>query len=525
MQHFDILWALLGIGVLNVLLVLCLLFRKSHQQIHQHLQELEENLAQSQLAFRQELQQLVLATSRQDRDELNQTMLRLQQLISAYQTESFQSQRLGFESLFNQLSTAQTQLGHTLTEQFNQTVEMNARRMQEMRTTIDEQLSQVRRAAESATQQQLQQQESMRAQLAQHQLDVANLLTQQLTALNEGNTRRMSEIRVALDTQLQETRHVLTHHLQQLQSSNELKLEEMRKTVDEKLHDTLEKRVSESFKQVAERLELVHRGLGEMQKLAQGVGDLKHLLSNVKARGVFGEVQLEQILEQVFTPEQFSKQVQVNPHQKDMVDFAIALPGKNSDQQVCWLPIDAKFPTEDYERLLHAQQNADVLGVETAAKALEQYIKKEAKNISEKYISPPYTTDFAILFLPTEGLYAEVLRRQGLIEYLQRNHHIVVAGPTTILALLNSLQMGFRTLALEKRSAEVWRVLGAVKTEFGKFGTVLTKMRSQLETVSNTIDSAQTRTRMMNRALKQVESLPEDKVAQLLPEEDDTTEQ
>lgn len=524
MQHFDILWALLGVGVLNIMLMLCLLFRKSHQQTHQRLQELQESLLQSQLLFRQELQQLVLTTSRHDRDELNQNMLRLQQLINTYQSEAFQSQRLGFEGLFKQLSGAQTQLGNTLTEQFNQTVEMNARRMQEMRTTLDEQLTLVRQAAEVATQQQLQQQDSMRKQLAQHQLEVANLLTQQLTALNEGNTRRMNEIRVALDTQLQETRQVLTHHLQQLQSSNEIKLEEMRKTVDEKLHDTLEKRVGESFKQVAERLELVHRGLGEMQKLAQGVGDLKHLLSNVKVRGVFGEVQLEQILEQVFTPEQFSKQVQVNPHQKDMVDFAVALPGKNNDQQVCWLPIDAKFPTEDYERLLYAQQNADAVGVEIAAKALEQYIKKEAKSISEKYITPPYTTDFAIIFLPTEGLYAEVLRRQGLIEYLQRNHRIVIAGPTTILALLNSLQMGFKTLALEKRSAEVWRILGAVKTEFGKFGTILTKMRSQLETVSNTIDSAQTRTRMMNRALKEVESLPEDKVAQLLPAEEDDTD-
>jgi DNA recombination protein RmuC len=331
-------------------------------------------------------------------------------------------------------------------------------------------------------------------------------LTQQLQQITDGNAMRMREVRDTLDVQLA-----------QLQMTNAAKLDEMRQTVDEKLQSTLQTRLGESFKQVADRLEQVHKGLGEMQTLAQGVGDLKHLLTNVKTRGIFGEAQLGALLEQIFSPEQYAAQIATIPGSKNVVDYAVRLPGKSDDGVPLWLPIDAKFPNEDYERLLDAQERADVLGVEVAAKALEQRIKLEAKSISDKYVQPPYTTDFAILFLPSEGLYAEVLRRPGLMDSLQRDYRVTLAGPTTLLAMLNSLQMGFRTLALEKRSSEVWQVLGAVKTEFGKFGDVMTKIRAQTQTVLTTLDQAQTRTNVMNRALKQVEGLSEPQTQALLP--------
>jgi DNA recombination protein RmuC len=331
-------------------------------------------------------------------------------------------------------------------------------------------------------------------------------LTQQLQQITDGNALRMREVRDTLDVQLA-----------QLQKTNTAKLDEMRQTVDEKLQSTLQTRLGESFKQVADRLEQVHKGLGEMQTLAQGVGDLKHLLSNVKNRGTYGEAQLGALLEQVFVLEQYAAQISTIPGSNNMVDYAIRLPGKSEDGTPIWLPIDSKFPTEDYERLLDAQEKADALAVEVAAKALESQIRKEAKSIAEKYISPPYTTDFAILFLPSESLYAEVLRRPGLMDSLQREHRVTLAGPTTLLAMLNSLQMGFRTLALEQRSSEVWQVLGAVKTEFGKFGDVLTRIRAQTQTVLTTLDQAQTRTNVMNRALKKVEALPEAQTQDLLP--------
>ena len=343
-------------------------------------------------------------------------------------------------------------------------------------------------------------------QLVQLPGTLGDTLTRQLQDLSEANARRLAEVRATLETQLT-----------QLQQTNAAKLDEMRATVDEKLHATLEQRLGESFKQVAERLEQVHKGLGEMQTLAQGVGDLKHLLSNVKTRGMFGEAQLGALLEQVFSPDQYATQVATRPGSRNMVDFAVRLPGRNDDGAPCWLPIDAKFPNEDYERLLDAQQRADAEGVELAARGLEQRIRLEAKSMAEKYLEPPHTTDFAILFLPTEGLYAEVLRRPGLMEALQREHRVTLTGPTTLMAMLNALQMGFRTLALEKRSSEVWQVLGAVKTEFGKFGDVLARVKSQTQTVLNTLDAAETRSRAMGRALKTVEALPQDRAQSLLP--------
>jgi DNA recombination protein RmuC len=350
-------------------------------------------------------------------------------------------------------------------------------------------------------------------QLALLQKTLADTLTNQLSGLSESNARRMNEVRETLEKQLA-----------QLQTSNAAKLDEMRATVDEKLQTTLHARLGESFKQVADRLEQVHKGLGEMQTLAQGVGDLKHLLTNVKTRGIFGEAQLAALLEQVFVPDQYAAQIATRPGSKNVVDFAIKLPGKSLDGQPLWLPIDAKFPNEDYERLLDAQGRADVAGAEAAGKGLEARIRLEAKSIAEKYVESPYTTDFAILFLPTEGLYAEVLRRPGLMEALQREHRITLAGPTTLLAMLSSLQMGFRTLALEKRSSEVWQVLGAVKTEFGKFGDVLAKVKTQTEGVLNTLGQAETRSRAMGRVLRQVDALPDAQAQALLPQDSGTAD-
>ncbi|HEY0819330.1 MAG TPA: DNA recombination protein RmuC [Rhizobacter sp.] len=344
--------------------------------------------------------------------------------------------------------------------------------------------------------------DSFRVQLAAMQQAVND----QLRALLEANERRLSEVRGAVE-----------QRLTALQQGNEQKLEQMRATVDEKLHATLEQRLGESFKQVAERLEQVHRGLGEMQGLARDVGSLNRVLTNVKTRGTFGETQLAGLLEQVFTPEQYATNVETVPNTNARVEFAIRLPGQRTDGVPLWLPIDCKFPREDYERLVDAQQNADAVAAEAAAKAIEARLRAEARVIREKYVAPPHTTDFGILFVPTEGLYAEALRRPGLVEALQREHRVMLAGPTTLLATLTSLQMGFRTLALEKRSVEVWEVLGAVKTEFGKFGDVLAKTKKKLDEASNQILSAERRARVMSRELRSVEALPEAKAKLVLP--------
>jgi DNA recombination protein RmuC len=343
-------------------------------------------------------------------------------------------------------------------------------------------------------------------QLTLLQKTLSDTLNNQLRDLSESNARRMAEVRTTLETQLAA-----------MQQTNAAKLEEMRRTVDEKLQTTLEARLGESFKQVAERLEQVHHGLGQMQTLAQGVGDLQRVLTNVKTRGMFGEVQLEALLEQVLTPEQYGKQVETRPRSNQRVDFAVRFPGRSADGTPVWLPIDAKFPREDYERLLDAHDRADAAGVESAGRALEVRIREEAKSICESYLAPPHTTDFAILFLPIESLYAEVLRRPGLMDKIQRDYRVTLAGPTTFLAMLNSLHMGFRTLALEQQASEVWKVLGAVKTEFEKFGDWVGKIKEQVNKAAETVDKADTRTKMMRRALKNVEALPETQAQALLP--------
>ncbi len=366
--------------------------------------------------------------------------------------------------------------------------------------------------------------DSFRTQLAAMQQAVAHSLqqatqslAQQSQAARDAQDAALKRFADAFGEQVATVRTTVEQRLQAIQADNEKKLEQMRATVDEKLHATLEQRLGESFKQVADRLEQVHKGLGEMQGLARDVGTLSRTLTNVKTRGTFGEIQLGALLDEVFTPEQYGRNVETVPNSNARVDFAIRLPGRRDDGAPLWLPIDAKFPREDYERLLDAQERADPVAVEAAARGIESQLRLEAKKIRDKYVEPPHTADFAILFVPTEGLYAEALRRPGLAESLQREFKVMLAGPTTLLATLNSLQMGFRTLALEKRSAEVWEVLGAVKTEFGKFGTVLAKVRDQTQSVIKTLDQADVRTRQMTRALKGVESLSEERTQALLP--------
>ncbi len=338
------------------------------------------------------------------------------------------------------------------------------------------------------------------------QSDQLGSIAQRIQELTASNTSGLETLRSTIDAQLKH-----------LQESNEKKLDQMRETVDEKLQSTLEKRLGESFKLVSERLEAVQHGLGEMQNLATGVGDLKRMLTNVKARGTWGEVQLSALLEQVLTPDQYGKNVNIKDGSQESVEYAIRLPGGDDDPESCvWMPIDSKFPQEDYLRLAESADAADAEGVQKATAALIRSIHNSAKEIRDKYIDPPKTTDFAIMFLPTEGLYAEVLRQPGQVEKIQQDYRVVIAGPTTLSAILNSLRVGFRTLAIEKRSSEVWKVLAAVKTEFGRFGDVLGKVKRQLKTASSTITQTEVRTRAMERKLRAVEELPAEATTEVL---------
>jgi DNA recombination protein RmuC len=418
------------------------------------------------------------------RQELSHSMATFQQTLFSQQADVARTQNEQSEAFRTRLS----ELQHALAESLSHATASWAQQAQGARTSQDLALAQ------------------MAEQQANGLHRFSGELSERLQALSAANDQRMGEVRLAVEQKLGA-----------IQLDNERKLEQMRATVDEKLHATLEQRLGESFKQVADRLEQVHKGLGEMQLLARDVGSLNRVLTNVKTRGIFGEVQLAGLLEQVFTPAQYGTNVETVPGSGARVEFAISLPGQRTDGVALWLPIDAKFPRDDYERLLEAQERADPVAVEASAKAIEQRLRAEARSIREKYVSPPHTTDFGILFVPTEGLYAEALRRPGLMESLQREHRVLLAGPTTLLALLNSLQMGFRTLALEQRSVEVWEVLGAVKTEFGKFGDVLVKTRKKLDEARNHIDMAERRTRVMAKELNAVEALPQSQVDRLLP--------
>jgi DNA recombination protein RmuC len=347
----------------------------------------------------------------------------------------------------------------------------------------------------------------------QRMMDVANMQKDQLEAmssaiwkLSDSNERKLESVRVTVEGRLQS-----------MQIDNARHLDQMRQTVDEKLQGTLEKRLGESFRQVSERLEMVHKGLGEMQTLATGVGDLKKVLTNVKTRGIWGEVQLGVLLEQVLNPDQFAINV-ATKNGGERVEFAVRLPGQGMDKdETVWLPIDAKFPLEDYHRLIEAQEKADAEGVEAAGKQLESRVKACAWDICRKYLNPPKTTDFGILFLPIEGLFAEVIRRTGLAESIQRECRVVIAGPTTLWSILSSLQMGFRTLAIQKRSSEVWKLLGAVKTEWTRYGDILDAVQKKLNQASDTIEKAKVRSRAVGRKLKDVQELPAGEAASLLP--------
>ena len=332
---------------------------------------------------------------------------------------------------------------------------------------------------------------------------------------------RQEQIRKDSETNLKEIRDIVEKRLQTLQEENSRKLEEMRKVVDEKLQETVEKRFNESFQLINERLEQVHKGLGEMQSLASGVGDLKKVLTNVKTRGNLGEIQLGAILEQILSPEQYEQNAAVRENSSERVEYVIKLPGKNNDDKSLLLPIDSKFPNEDYQRLLDSYENVTDLSLrdrEAVAKQFENSVKKSAKDIRDKYINPPVTTDFAILFVPTEGLYAEILRRTGLFETLHRDYKITVVGPANLVAFLSSLQMGFKTLAIEKRSSEVWEVLGAVKTQFSSFGDILDKTKKKLQQATNVLDQAGIRSRAIERKLRTVQELPQEQTIELLGE-------
>ena len=378
-----------------------------------------------------------------------------------------------------------------------QRIEGFGRSLAELTLRTDARLDELRAALNDDAQ-------KARIELAGGQKQFADGLGTQLRELTDRNEQRLTELRVTLEQKLRE-----------LQTGNEAKLEQMRATVDEKLQSTLETRLTESFGNVAQMLVQVHQGLGDMNKLASDVGGLQRVLNNVKSRGVFGEVQLAALLEQVFAPDQYASNVKTVPGSDASVEFAVRFPGSEPGVPV-WLPIDAKFPREDYERLLDAQESGDVDAARQAGDALERQVRKQAREIHDKYVSPPHTTEFAIMFLPTEGLYAEALRRPGLVEALQRDQRIAVAGPTTLLALMTSFQMGFRTLAIQERSSEVWRTLGAVKTEFAKFGTVLDGVKKKLDEASNKIEETSVRSRALGRKLREVEALPAGEVQKLL---------
>ena len=455
--------ALLALLVLLVLLTLRITLRRPDEAPMKAMRD------ELQSAVRADVQQLerslrdeVARSAGNTRSELAQTLATFQQTLLAQQGDVARTQNEQIDSFRTQLASTQQHQADTLGRSGEQQA-LSLKRFSE--TLID-----------------------------------------QLRALSQSNDQRMAEVRTTVEQKLTA-----------IQQDNEKKLEQVRQTVDEKLHATLEQRLGESFKQVADRLDQVHRGLGEMQGLAKDVGSLSRVLNNVKTRGNFGEVQLAALLEEVFTADQFGRNVETIPGSNQRVDFALRLPGRRDDGVPLWLPIDAKFPREDYERLLDAQERADPVAAEIAGKAIEMRLRAEARTIREKYIAAPHTADFGILFVPTEGLYAEALRRPGLVEALQREHKIMLAGPTTLLATLNSLQMGFRTLALEKRSAEVWEVLGAVKTEFGKFGDVLSKTKKKLDEASSSIELAERRTRVMARELKSVEALSDTRSQLLLP--------
>ncbi|TGV61071.1 DNA recombination protein RmuC [bacterium M00.F.Ca.ET.141.01.1.1] len=428
----------------------------------------------------QKLETVFREDSRSGREELNQFLVRLLQAIESRLTTLGTQQNEQLVALRKEASDGRTALETGLKQSTESFSDTQARRLGETNQATKELAERLEKAHIEAR---------------REQKDGLEAVATQIKWLTESNEKKQDSIREALYS-----------NLEHLRKENEAKLEQMRLTVDEKLQGTLESRLGESFKIVSDRLELVHKGLGEMQTLATGVGDLKRVLTNVKSRGGWGEMQLEMVLQDLLTADQYAKNVRINPDSNEVVEFAIRLPGKNDDAPV-FLPIDAKFPQEDYERLLIAQDAGSSAEIEAAGSGLERAIRLQAKTISEKYVHPPHSTDFAIMYLPTEGLFAEAIRRPGLGADVQSKYRVVLTGPTTLAALLTSLQMGFRTLAIEKRSSEVWQVLGAAKAEFRKYGEVWSKLGKQLDTAKRTVDDAGRRTRALERKLRDVETV------------------
>lgn len=472
------------LALLLIIILLIWLFRARHtnnqeEQLLQQLQSTERNLKAEFAQNRQESAQQASLL----RDELHQQLDRFtrtfsEQLANLTQTNE-QKMELVRQTLEQKLMGFQQQMeAHQTTNR------------QELHT----QLEQVKLAVQDALNDYKQRLRELFSDFLQQQTTQVQQQAQQITALQKG----------------------LESSVKILQEGNEKKLEEMRKTVDEKLHDTLEKRLGESFKLVSDRLDAVHKGLGEMQSLAKDVGSLNKTMNNVKSRGILGEYQLQNILEDLLTLDQYARNVKTRPTSNALVEFAVKMPRGKDNNQPLWLPIDSKFPKEDYEALVEAYEQADLPRIDEYRKAFVRAIRKNAQDIREKYIEPPYTTEYGVMFLPYESLYAEVLRTPGLFEQLQKEYKITVAGPTTLSAFLNSLQMGFRTLAIEKRSSEVWDLLGAVKTEFGKFGEVLAKTKKKLEEATHVIDDAGVRTRAIERQLRHVQELPGDQSQRLI---------
>ena len=476
-----LMWALLGAMCVAVVLLLVLVLRKPDAALAALRERLEDALRSEQREGRGELRESLESLARAQSVQMESFAARL-----ADSEQRHDARFTGFRDALAEESrqargeSGELQLRHNtaLTQRVNELTERTDKRLDEFRLSIADD---TRKAREEAREQ---------------QRLFAQSLGDGLRELAARNETRIGEMRATLESQLKA-----------LQADNAQKLEQMRATVDEKLQSTLETRFNASFGMISERLEAVQRGLGEMQQLASDVGSLQRVLTNVKDRGTFGETQLGALLEDVLTRDQYAANVATRPDSGERVEYAIRLPGQHGERQV-WLPIDAKFPREDYERLVDAQARADAEAAQAAGTALERRLRDEAKKIREKYVAPPHTTDFALLFLPTEGLYAEAIRRPGLFDGLQRDHRVTLVGPTTLLAVLNALQMGFRTLAIEKRSSEVWQTLGEVKSEFGKFGVVLDGVKKKLVEASNKIDETGVRTRAIQRRLRDVEALP-----------------
>lgn len=488
-----LLWAILLLVLCNAFLAIVLLLRGSKDSLSAGAalrDELRIGREEARGAAK-ELREEVTASLKSTSEALAQAL----EISTARQQVQLEAMTKQLRDLTESNQGALDRIRDTADSRIKELQEGNEKKLDQIRTDVSTGLKTTSEALSLSLQD--------RGKTQQAQLEG---MTKQMKDLTDSNQGTLDRIRATFDSRFKE-----------LQDSNEKKLDEMRKTVDEKLHDTLEKRLSESFKLVSDRLEAVHKGLGEMQNLATGVGDLKRVLSNVKARGSWAEVQVGAILEQILTTAQYEKNVRVKPGSSEHVEYAVRLPGPKDDPTACvWLPIDSKFPQEDYLRLQEAAEKADPAAVQAATDALARAVRSSAKDVHDKYVSPPNTTDFAIIFLATEGLYAEILRQSAFVDELQQKYRVVLAGPTTLAAILSSLRMGFQTLAIEQRAEEVWRVLAAVKTEFGKFGEVLSKVKRQLETASKTIEDTGVRSRAIERKLRAVEQMPEATASQLL---------